>query len=222
LLELVGDLPELLRAHSSAYLGQLDPQLGLPHLLGLGQLVRHGGDASVVGYPGRNVAGEHDRSSLSFSATENTTKVHLPPLRRRSLKSWRRARWLREARFVSGSILDGREFNDIYACSGTVSCTSTSFAPGIYPTLVLALTRRKPFPNSKKRAFRPAPLQSPSGSRRNTAALKNGPLVEGPLHVEAAVDTPHLPGDIGGSVGSEEVYDPGDLLRPAQTAHRNL
>jgi len=38
-----------------------------------------------------------------------------------------------------------------------------------------ALTPRKPFPNSKKRAFRPAPLQSPSESRRNTAALKNGP-----------------------------------------------
>jgi hypothetical protein len=36
---------ELLRAHSSAYLGQLDPRLGLTHVLGLGQLVRHGGDA---------------------------------------------------------------------------------------------------------------------------------------------------------------------------------
>src|SRR5215469_5913972 len=41
-------------------------------------------------------------------------------------------------------------------------------------------------------------------------------------HVQAAVDGPDLPGDVGGLVGGQEADDPGDLLRPAQAADRYL
>src|SRR5215471_1568322 len=41
-------------------------------------------------------------------------------------------------------------------------------------------------------------------------------------HVQAAVDGPDLPGDIGGLVGRQEADDPGDLLRLPETAQRDL
>src|SRR6516162_11350694 len=43
-----------------------------------------------------------------------------------------------------------------------------------------------------------------------------------PLHVEAAVDGPDLPGDISGGVGGQEADHPGDLLGLAEPADRDL
>ena len=105
-----------------------------------------------------------------------------------------------------------------------MSYTSRGFAPGIYLALVLGFPS-PPGKTAPELQETRLPTRTAAIAKRKSPeydASKNGPLDEGPLHVEAAVDTPHLPGDIGGSVGSEEVYDPGDLLRPAQTAHRNL
>src|SRR6202046_1751960 len=41
-------------------------------------------------------------------------------------------------------------------------------------------------------------------------------------HIQAAVDPPHLAGDVSGGVGGEEVDDARDLLRLGETAHRDL
>src|ERR1700756_1970414 len=41
-------------------------------------------------------------------------------------------------------------------------------------------------------------------------------------HVEAAVDSPNLAGDVRGGVGGKEVNHPRNLLRLAETTDRNL
>src|SRR5450631_2140713 len=43
----------------------------------------------------------------------------------------------------------------------------------------------------------------------------------GQLHVQAAVDSPDLTGDVGRRVGGQEVDHPRDLLRMTQPAHRD-
>src|SRR5271165_1938526 len=44
----------------------------------------------------------------------------------------------------------------------------------------------------------------------------------GASHVHSAVDSPYLSGDVGGGVGGKEMHDARDLLRPAQSPHRDL
>src|SRR5580704_1596668 len=41
-------------------------------------------------------------------------------------------------------------------------------------------------------------------------------------HIQAAVDRPDLPGDVGRLVSGQEADDTGDLLRPAEPADGNL
>src|SRR6202161_1361446 len=47
-------------------------------------------------------------------------------------------------------------------------------------------------------------------------------FITAPSHVQSAVDGPDLPGDVGGLIGRQECDHAGDLLRPAETAGRNL
>lgn len=41
-------------------------------------------------------------------------------------------------------------------------------------------------------------------------------------HVQAAVDSPDLPCDVGGLVAGEEADRPGDFFRPAEPTNRDL
>src|ERR1700727_561543 len=47
-------------------------------------------------------------------------------------------------------------------------------------------------------------------------------FIAAPSHVQSAVGGPDLPGDVGGLIGRQECDHAGDLLRPAETAGRDL
>src|SRR4051812_23111976 len=60
-------------------------------------------------------------------------------------------------------------------------------------------------------------------TRRPWPLTTKGLIAHSPaLHVHPAVDGPHLPRDVGGGVGAEEVHDPGDLVRAAEARERDL
>src|SRR5918997_6509283 len=93
-------------------------------------------------------------------------------------------------------------------------------------------TTRVPEPCSAL-SSRTARISRRAGSPRFTTAMRSNtralssvrwvlPTAPGRLHVQAAVDAPDLTGDVAGGVRGEEVHDPGDLLRLAQPADRDL
>src|SRR5215831_9051664 len=76
---------------------------------------------------------------------------------------------------------------------------------------------------------RPLSITPPVGDRRSPAGDRRPPVEDRRphagdrrSHVHAAVDGPHLPGDVRGLVGRQEPGHPGDLLRLPEPAQRDL
>src|SRR6516162_2106340 len=65
--------------------------------------------------------------------------------------------------------------------------------------------------------YLPMPVRTPDRMKRSPVAF-----ITVSSHVQATVDGPDLAGDVGGLVRGEEADRPGDFLRLAQAAHRDL
>src|SRR5215467_14095460 len=147
--------------------------------------------------------------SLSLIACVSTGSPPLTPATRARYMS-RTSVWITLPN-ITWPTSDGSTPARLTASRTTVAARSQG-GTAARPPPYLPISVRVP---DSTRTSRPLSITPPAGDR--------SPHVEDRRsHVQAAVDGPDLPGDVGGLVGRQEGDHPGDLLRLPEAAQRDL